>query len=257
MASKATWCLLFLMMSVAAGGTAQSAAKTDGWAFAIELYMLASSIDGDASLGRVTGVDIAVDFGDILDTLDVGAMIHFEAINHNKWGIVLDYGFMDLGDTVSVARNGVLEADVRQGVLEAFVLRRFSKGPNTLDVYGGVRWWDNDLGATVDLMVLPGTPSLKVKQDWIDPVIGVRWHHPISGKWDLMLRGDIGGFGVESDFTSALGTSVFWNFKPKFSLELAYRATWVDFEDGTPQTPDYFAYDTVTHGPLVGLVFRF
>lgn len=256
MAHKTVPFLLSLAMSVASV-SAPSAAETDGWAFKVEPYILASSIDGEASIGRVTGVDIEVDFGDVLDTLDIGAMVHFEAIRNDKWGILLDYGFMDLSAKGSVAQNGVLEADVRQGVLEAFVMRRFGQKANTLDVYGGIRWWDNDIGATVDSTVLPGTPSLDIKEDWIDPVIGVRWHHPISGKWDLMLRGDIGGFGVESDFTSALGASVFWNFKPSFVLELAYRATWVDFEDGTRQTPDYFAYDTVTHGPLLGLVFRF
>jgi len=72
-----------------------------------------------------------------------------------------------------------------------------------------------------------------------------------------MLRGDVGGFGVASDFSSTVGVSAFYSFKLILSLELAYRATWVDFADGTPQTPGHFAYDTVTHGPLIGLAFKF
>ncbi|MDH3626757.1 MAG: hypothetical protein OEV00_02695 [Acidobacteriota bacterium] len=248
-----TLCVLCLVFT----GNTQAADKSQGWDVVIEPYIFASTIEGDTSLGRVTGVDVDADFGDILDVLDIGAMVHFEAIKAGKWGMVFDYGFMDLGGKVSVAQNGVLSADVRQGVLEAFALRRFERGPNTLDVFGGVRWWDNDIGATVDLMVLPGTPSAKIEQDWIDPVIGVRWRHPINDNWDLMLRGDVGGFGVESDFTSAVGTSFFWKFKSNLALELAYRATWVDFEDGTAQTPGYYAYDTVTHGPLVGLTIGF
>ena len=179
------------------------------------------------------------------------------AIKADKWGLILDYGFMDLSGQAAVGQNGVLAASVRQGALEAFAVRRFARGNNTLDVYGGIRWWDNDIGATVDLMVLPGTPSPKVEEDWVDPVLGARWRHPFSEKWDVMLRADVGGFGVASDFTSAFGASIFWKFKPKFALEAAYRATWVDFEDGTPQMPGYFAYDTVTHGPLVGFIFGF
>jgi hypothetical protein len=31
----------------------------------------------------------------------------------------------------------------------------------------------------------------------------------------------------------------------------------VDFEDGTPGTPGSFSYDTVTHGPLLGIMYRF
>jgi len=242
---------------MATAGQTAAAGKSEGWSFELEPYILASSIEGDASIGRVTGVDIDTDFGDILDALDIGAMLHFEAIKSDKWGLIVDYGFMDLGGAVAVAADGVLAADVRQGVLEAFALRRFDRGSNTLDVFGGVRWWDNDLGATVDLMILPGTPSSSIEQDWVDLVLGARWKHPFNDKWDLALRADVGGFGVESDFTSAVATSVFWRFKANMALEMGYRALGVDFKTGTAQMPGYFAYDTVTHGPLVGVVFGF
>jgi hypothetical protein len=247
---------LFILVVMSAGQT-PAAGKSDGWSFEIEPFILASSIEGEASIGRITGVDVDVDFSDILDALDIGAMIHFEAVRANKWGLVLDYGFMDLSGQAAIAQNGVLSADLRQGVLEAFALRRFERGSNTLDVFGGIRWWDNDVSLTLDLMVLPGTQSAEIEQDWVDPVLGVRWRHPFSDKWDLMLRGDVGGFGVESDFTAAAATSIFYKFKSSIALDLTYRATWVDFEDGTAQMPGYFAYDTVTHGPLVGVVFGF
>ena len=86
---------LFILVVMSAGQT-PAAGKSDGWSFEIELYILATSIEGDASMGRITGVDIDVDFSDILDVLDIGAMIHFEAVRANKWGLVLDYGFMDV-----------------------------------------------------------------------------------------------------------------------------------------------------------------
>ena len=258
MGRKAAPCLVFTaLLAMAATSQAQSDGDSSSWAFSLEAYLLASSIEGDASIGRVVGVNVNVGFDDILANLDVGAMAHFEAIKNDRWGVVLDYGFMDLGGEVAVARNGVLEADVRQGVLEAFVLRRFDNGPNALDVYGGVRWWDNDLGARVDLLVLPGSPSFKVQEDWVDPVIGARWHHPMGDKWKLVLRADAGGFGVASDLTSVLGVSAFYDFESSLKLELGYRALWVDYEDGTRRTPGYFGYNTVTHGPLAGLVIEF
>jgi hypothetical protein len=255
-ALKRSLLTVFILLILAAGQTL-AADKSDGWSFQIEPYILATSIEGDTSIGRATGVDVDVDFGDILDALDLGAMIHFEAIRANKWGLILDYGFMDLSGQAAVGQGGVVAAEIRQGVLEAFAIRRFERGSNSLDVFAGVRWWDNDLGATVDLMVLPGTQSAEVEQDWVDPVIGARWRHPFSDKWDLQLRGDVGGFGVESDFTWTIATSVFWRFKGSMALEFAYRGLWVDFETGTAQMPGYYAYDTVTHGPLVGVVFGF
>jgi hypothetical protein len=41
-------------------------------------------------------------------------------------------------------------------------------------------------------------------------------------------------------------------------LDLKYRALWVDYEnDGTKGQPGYFEYDTVTHGSLIGFIFKF
>ena len=257
MIGRMKWFLKFAAFACAIGGNAHAADGSSGWAYMVEPYLLASTIEGDASLGRVTGVDVDVDFGAILESLDIGAMVHFEAIRDDQWGVILDYGFMNLSDKVSTARDGVVEADVHQGVLEAFVMRRFQNGPGSVDVFAGVRWWDNDIGATVDLALLPGERSREVKQDWVDPVIGARWNHPLNDRWKLALRGDAGGFGIESEFTATLAASATYSFKSSLAVEIAYKALWVDFEEGTRQTPGYFAYDTVTHGPLVGLVINF
>jgi hypothetical protein len=71
-------------------------AMADEWTFSVEPYVLAASIAGDASIGRVTGVEIDVDFSTILEKLEMAAMVHFEAHSGNGWGFALDYGFMDL-----------------------------------------------------------------------------------------------------------------------------------------------------------------
>ena len=42
-----------------------------------------------------------------------------------------------------------------------------------------------------------------------------------------------------------------------FSLVAQYKALSVDFENDAAGTPDFLLYDTITHGPLVGFVFRF
>ena len=36
-----------------------------------------------------------------------------------------------------------------------------------------------------------------------------------------------------------------------------YAELWVDYEDGNVGRPNFFAYDTVTHGPIVGFQFNF
>ncbi len=171
--------------------------------------------------------------------------------------MTLDYGFMELSAEISGPLGGVLDAKVRQGVLEALLVRRVSSGNGHIDYLAGIRWWDNDIDVTVDPAVLPGTPSSSVEEDWVDMVIGVRWTNLLDDRWRLNLRGDVGDLGLESDFTSALAVGFHYQMTQSMDLDLQYKATWVDFESGTPGQPGYFKYDTVTHGPIIGVVFNF
>ena len=239
------------MISISTG------AKAEDWSYQFEPYMLLSSIEGDSSIGRVSGAAVDVNFGDILEVLDVGAMAHFEAQHSSGWGLSLDYGFMDLRQDTAGPRDGVADARVRQGVLEALLTRRHEKGAGYVDYFAGIRWWDNDIETSIDPAVFPGSIRVDVKEDWIDLVFGARMMRPVSDNWKFYLHGDIGGFGVESDFTSQLALGFRYIISDLMDLNLHYRAVWVDYESGTRGQPGSYAYDTVTHGPLIGLTFKF
>lgn len=234
---------------------AQSRAQE--WTFALEPYVLASSIEGDASVGRATGVDVDVDMSDILEVLDLAAMVHFEAHNDNGWGVALDYGFMNLSADISGPRGGLVDAEVHQGVFEALLVRQSQSGKGKLEYLAGVRWWDNDIDIDIDPAVLPGTARFDVVEDWVDLIVGVRWSNPVNDQWTFKFRGDVGGLGVQSDFTSAVSVGFHYRMSDSVDLDLQYKATWVDFETGSRGTPGYFAYDTVTHGPIIGVIFNF
>ena len=67
-------------------------AEENGWSFEFEPYLMASSIEGDAGIGRVQEADVNVGFGDILETLEIGAMATFRGQHENGWGFSLDCG---------------------------------------------------------------------------------------------------------------------------------------------------------------------
>jgi hypothetical protein len=239
-------------------GIQHANASTEGnWDFSIEPFLWAVSIDGDAGVGRVTGADIDIDFDDILDNLESTFSIAFEAHHTSGWGVLLEYGFFDLSADKTGPLGGVIEADFRQGIMGLAAAKRFDLANGYYEITGGIRWWDNDIDVEVDPLVLPGTVTASVDEDWVDPVVGMRFFTPMSEKWKLALRGDVGGFGAGSDFTAAADAGVFYSFSETVSLDVKYRAIWVDYEDGTKGTPGYFAYDTVTHGPFLGLKVDF
>ena len=236
---------------------ATTPAQAENWTFSIEPYLLAANIEGDAGMGRVNGVPVDVPFSQILETLDIGAMIHFEAHSANGWGFILDYGFMDLSDDIFGERGGIVDARVRQGTLEALLVKQSRNPSSGLEYFAGFRWWDNKLSVAIDPAILPGDIVRKINASWIDLVVGARWTRPLNDRWNLLVKGDVGGFGVESDFTSSLAVGAVYSFSDRYALDLQYKALWVDYEDGTSGQPGFFSYDTVTHGPIVGFQFNF
>lgn len=229
----------------------------DSWSFQLEPYIAAVSIEGDAGIGRATGAEVDVDMDAILETLELGGMLHFEMLHKSGWGALIDYSFMDLGADVSGPRDGVIDAKVRQGVLQLEGFYRQQLQSSTLDYSLGIRWWDNDIDVDVDLARLPGSLEASVEADWVDLFIGARWIKPVNDRWQLIARADVGGAGVESDFTASVILGARYRLKESMLLDLQYKSTWVDFSEGTKGRPGYFSYDTVTHGPLIGLIFEF
>lgn len=256
---KKNKCLLRLTSAVLliSGLGSASNLYADAWSYHLEPYVMATNIEGDAGLGRVNGADVDVDMDAILEVLDIGAMIHFEALHESGWGFVVDYSFMDLREDISRPRGGVVDARVRQGVLELQGLYRRQLDSATLDYLFGIRWWDNDLEVGVDPAILPGSIDAERDVDWIDAFVGLRWIQRLDDNWQFFARGDVGGAGLEADFTSSVSTGFHYRMSDSMVLNLHYRGTWVDYTEGSRGERDYFNYDTVTHGPIVGLIFQF
>jgi len=249
--------LLFGAGDMAPVTTEVAEIEQSNWSFELEPYMMATSIEGDASLGRATGINVAVDFSDILETLQIGAMVHFEAHHQSGFGVWVDYAFMDLAQDTDGPLGGVIGVGVRQAVLEVFGLYRQPLSMGRIDYMLGARWWSNDFDLEVNPSIFAGSASTDTSKDWVDIVIGANWLYEFSPHWSIKARGDIGGFGLESEFTATTALGFEYAISDLMSLDIQYKATWVDYEDGEAGVRGSFAYDTVTHGPIVGLKFKF
>jgi hypothetical protein len=94
--------------------------------------------------------------------------------------------------------------------------------------------------------------------DWLDPVIGARIRYAVAPGHELFLRGDIGGFGVGSDFSwQAIGGYGFdfgiYN-GITFSGVIGYRALSVDYAEGEGRRR--YEFDMLQHGPILGVSMR-
>ena len=226
------------------------------WEFVVAPYIMLPNIKGDTSAGRISDVDLDIDTGDILDALDLGGMLQLEARHENGVGFVVNYAFMELSDDSSGPLGFTsIDAEIFQGILESYGTYRIDINEGFVDVYAGVRWWD--LALDIDGRTPTGMSSASKNEDWVDPIVGARVSKGISDKWNFVLQSDIGGFSIASDFTWAAKGGFVWNKSESFSLALLYQDIGVDYSTGTKGTSNHFAYDTITHGTVIGTVFRF
>ena len=227
------------------------------WEFLIAPYFVAANITGTSQVGRLPATDIDISTGDILENLKFGAMIRAEALYRQRFGAMLDVAYMGLGSSADVrAGRGRISVGVDQTIVEGMLFYRVYNSPQTsVDLYAGGRYWDIDLDLNAQGTFV-GNFDFSRGDDWIDPVIGIRAFHMFNDKWSANARGDIGGFGVASDFTWNVQGGFGYHFNRTWSAHMQYKALSVDYDNDKSGT-DSFAYDTITHGPLLGVVARF
>jgi opacity protein-like surface antigen len=85
------------------------------------------------------------------------------------------------------------------------------------------------------------------RKSWTDPYIGLRLQQPLAERWTLLAYGDIGGFGVGSDFTWQALLGVGYEFSKAIVGRAGYRMLDVDYDK------DGFAYDMLYSGLYLGL----
>jgi hypothetical protein len=244
--------LLSVVTSCSLLSGASEVEQNSSWSYDIQLYMLAVWIKGESQMGPSTQkLDLDVTPNDIFSNLKMGAMAHFEAHQNKGFGVWLDYAFMNLGEDVPLVRG---ELGIYQGILEAFGTYRVPLKTGTLDYFGGVRWWHNDFDLSYSVLN-GGSASRTV--DWYDPVVGVRWIYPFANDWSFKARGDIGGFGIGSDFTSVVELGVMYDITQNWQVDVRFKSLWVDYEEGTEGQRDRFTYDTANYGPIIGMTYRF
>lgn len=232
----------------------QSPPSDSPWEFRIEPYAWLTGLKGEIGKGPLA-LDIDQSFTGIVDDLNMAAALQME-VRKGRWGILFDGFYADLGS--SAETRSLLFGEGRVG-LKQFLgeleleYRVYENNRSFIDLYGGVRYNTLQLDLGADRIFPPLAPdiALSVDREWADPIIGVRGQWNLSDQWVLAGKGDIGGFGVASEFTWNLQATVGYQFNSTFSTELGYRYFQTDYQDGD------FSYDVAEHGLFIGLNFTF
>jgi hypothetical protein len=253
-----------------------------GWTFRFVPYAWLPALNGTQTIrGRSAKVDAS--FIDIVEKSDsiVALMGDFEA-RYGRFALYGDLVWMKLGVDRSNIRSrtpapGIsttiargLNLDIEMAIIEAGASYEVARsGSLALDVLGGGRYWYQnadlsfDVGFNADIgdLEIVGARAIAASGsvDWLDPVIGAQLRYTVAPGHELFLRGDIGGFGVGSDFSWQAVGGYGFDFGTyqgiTFSGVIGYRALSVDYTQGEGRRR--YEFDIVQHGPILGLSMRF
>jgi hypothetical protein len=262
-------------------------AQSSAWSYTVTPYFWMPWLSGSSTVKGVT-TDVDATFFDLLDRKipkELFAVMASAEARNDRFSIFGDFMYMKLGASGDASRSVTrgpisaslaASADVKVEMIVAElaatyeIMRWGSPVTNTaLDVIGGGRlWWQKaelDLTLTGSLALpgftVDGSRAISAGGDvtWVDPLIGMRLRHQFVPGHELVLSGDVGGFGLGSDFSwQAIGA---YNFEfartagATWSGLIGYRALYVDFSKGSGTTR--YGYDMLQHGPIFGVTARF
>jgi hypothetical protein len=267
----------------------------DPWTFSLTPYGWATSLSGFTTIkGHTT--DINASFFDILDHTQfpkgLFQVAAFGEARYGRFAVLTDVAYMKLGLGASLQHTRNLNRLIALGVgasagftyqmviaeaAAAYEVARWGTGTapgsgTALDVYAGGRLWWQEAEATLTAsgtlaglgplgltLTRAGTVSASGSVTWVDPVVGARLRHQFFPGMNLVVSGDVGGFGAGSKFSwqaiAALDYQFMKTNNVTWSGMIGYKALYVDYSQGSGLT--HYEYDMTMYGPIFGITARF
>lgn len=235
------WPWLYVMLIFCGSYSSLHADQADNiFQYELTPYLWAATIKGTTAAGgdESPPIDSGYSFFS-LDNLDGVASITFTA-QKNQWRFLFDYLYVAYEDTF--LQGTPLQTTPRlEGTIIELAGAYSPVSIDKLEVVAGLRQQD----ITVSLAYLNRSPEKSVT--WIDPFVGIIYSLPLNNNFDVSLRGDIGGFGIESDRAVNAEAMLRYQMNNTLAMKFGYRYLKVKFDDRD------FLYDISLDGFKIGL----
>jgi hypothetical protein len=247
------WCTLAAAAVVAPVADAQSSDSSQ-WHFIVEPYLMLANIHGTTGLGTLPDASVDESPSDIFKHVQFGAMLYAEAHN-DRWAISSDLMYMNLAEDTPV--NALItygRVDLKQLGWELALLHRFSPW---LEAGAGTQLNNIESDVRLSFNTPRGVVSRAqgLTETWVDPMIIARATFPLAEKWTLILRTNVGGFGIVSEFAWQAQLYAAYHISNGSTFSFGYRAIGDDYRTGSGD--NRFVYDVITFGPVVRFAFSF
>ncbi len=255
MLASAFLCLLLFFSNCLTPLSAQTPDTVKKWHVLTDIYLMAPYMNGETGVSDQIMAPVDASPGDIFNKLQMAAMLYLE-VQNGKWAVASDLVYMSLEQEVTPGRilnSGTVSA--KELIWEPAGFYRIFP---FLEIGAGGRLNNIKTETDVRRNVFPaGTEEItgNHSKTWFDPILITRLTGDIKDKWLFQFRGDLGGFGVGSDFTWQLQAYAGYRFTKLFQLTAGYRILSIDYDKGTDK--ERFIYNMDTFGPVIRLGFNF
>ena len=236
----------------------------DDLQFAVTPYLWGAGIDGTVSV-KGHQADISKPFDEIIKDLDLAAMVNFQ-VRKGRFGAYTDVLFLGMSDTASVvspagATLAEVSASIDQWQVDfgaSWAVAQWGAAgadkKGAVDLLLGGRYWNFATKLKSESPYFAGEREVKTTQDWIDPIVGVRFAVDLTPKLQVVGRGDVGGFDLGSGSKLTWSTSAYlgWHFTPLLSVYAGWKYLSVERESDRGAEVDF-----ALSGPVLGVAFTF
>ena len=253
-----TWLVLALVAAAVVAYLPAPALAEEG-EFRLSPYIWVAGFTGTLGVptsgGTVPGWSgdrLDVTFGNLSDNLKLtGAAMLSAEWRKGQWSVFGNWVYVGLESSTASSLSplytnveGKLRGNIGQGNVG---YRLYGSDVTRLDAYGGVRYYDLEIGATLTAGLLEAV-NQSGKDTWVDGLAGLRLEQAITERWRLTLMGDVGAGG------SAHAQQAIVTF--------GYQTSWGAIGGGwrvlrVDHTTDDFRLDATISGSLLGATFKF
>lgn len=242
----------------------ESEAKGD-WEWTLVPYLWASDISMEVKIAGEPVLETDIDFGDLLDKVDLALTLHFEG-RKGPGGFLLDMTVISLSNEMTFSGSGgpslppdgtVVNAEVDLGIYEVGGFYRPGGEKTGLDILAGIRYVGIDQNIDITLPFPPDDPigtRIESSPSVTDGFIGLRYTTMFGQRWGFGIRGDIAAGGTEQTLNGIIGISYHFGKSGRYALRLGYRYMTIEIEEDEGGVK--IETDMTMSGIYGGLVFQ-
>ena len=166
------------------------------WKWEIMPYLWGRDVSVDVLVDDMQIASQTVEFGDLIDKLDIGALVHFEG-RRDRWGLFVELAYLEVSDDQTITGHPLFTdgtrvgAELEQLLWEVGAAVRVAGGDEGLDILFGVRALDISVDINFDFPVIADQSRAR-DETWVDGFAGVRYRGNIGERWLWWARADAG-----------------------------------------------------------------